>query len=127
MDLLRNIFKALYFIYIALLFIMYVYFIPDQSLDFYKYEENNVFMKNIDHLILFFLLGVLSMLINTNSNFSDKYVIFAILISTAIEFIHLILSYRAFEVIDLIFNIIGCLFGIISLYYIKKYYGKTFN
>ena len=106
---------------------MYVVSIPEESLEFYKFEENNIILKNLDHFILFFLLGVLAQQINLHLVLYNKYIFLAIFISFFIEFTHIFLSYRGFELIDLFFNISGCLFGIISLYYIKKYYGKTFN
>ena len=124
MSLLRNIFKVLYFIYVLNLFIMYTK-VPDGNWDSYK-DIDNIILRNLDHFILFFLLGAVSMFISSSLDIYDKYVISAILISTFIEFIHLFLSYRGFESIDLLFNITGCLFGIISLYYLRKKLWKNY-
>ena len=124
MSLLRNIFKVLYFIYVLNLFIMYTK-VPDGNWDSYK-DIDNIILKNLDHFILFFLLGAVAMFISSSLDIYDKYVISAILISTFIEFIHLFLSYRGFESIDLLFNITGCLFGIISLYYLRKKLWKNY-
>ena len=124
MGLLRNIFKVLYFIYVLNLFIMYTK-VPDGNWDSYK-DINNIILRNLDHFILFFLLGAVAMFISSSLDIYDKYVISAILISTFIEFIHLFLSYRGFESIDLLFNITGCLFGIISLYYLRKKLWKNY-
>lgn len=124
MSLLRNIFKVLYFIYVLNLFIMYTK-VPDGNWDSYK-DIDNIILRNLDHFILFFLLGAVAMFISSSLDIYDKYVISAILISTFIEFIHLFLSYRGFESIDLLFNITGCLFGIISLYYLRKKLWKNY-
>jgi len=124
MSLLKNIFKVLYFIYVLNLFIMYTK-VPDGNWDSYK-DINNIILRNLDHFILFFLLGAVAMFISSSLDIYDKYVISAILISTFIEFIHLFLSYRGFESIDLLFNITGCLFGIISLYYLRKKLWKNY-
>ena len=124
MSLLRNIFKVLYFIYVLNLFIMYTK-VPDGNWNSYK-DIDNIILRNLDHFILFFLLGAVAMFISSSLDIYDKYVISAILISMFIEFIHLFLSYRGFESIDLLFNITGCLFGIISLYYLRKKLWKNY-
>jgi len=99
--------------------------VPDGNWDSYK-DIDNIILRNLDHFILFFLLGAVAMFISSSLDIYDKYVISAILISTFIEFIHLFLSYRGFESIDLLFNITGCLFGIISLYYLRKKLWKNY-
>ena len=118
MSLLRNIFKVLYFIYVLNLFIMYTK-VPDGNWDSYK-DIDNIILRNLDHFILFFLLGAVAMFISSSLDIYDKYVISAVIVGTFIEFIHLFLPYRGFELIDLLFNITGCIFGIISLYYLRK-------
>ncbi len=123
---LRNIFKIFYYTYLLFLFFIYSIDINDQTLEFYKYEEQNIFLKNIDHFILFFILGAVSMLINNNQNIYDKYIILTIIISILIEFIHYFLPYRGFELIDFILNITGCILGIISLYYLRKKLWKNY-
>ena len=124
MSLLRNIFKVLYFIYVLSLFFLYTK-VPDGNWDSYK-NIDNIILRNLDHFILFFLLGAVAMFISSSLDIYDKYVISAILISMFIEFIHLFLSYRGFESIDLLFNITGCLFGLISLYYLRKKLWKNY-
>tara|TARA_B110000014_G_C19535341_1_gene287037 strand:+ start:47 stop:358 length:312 start_codon:yes stop_codon:yes gene_type:complete len=99
--------------------------VPDGNWDSYK-DIDNIILRNLDHFILFFLLGAVAMFISSSLDIYDKYVISAILISTFIEFIHLFLSYRGFESIDLLFNITGCLFGIFSLYYLRKKLWKNY-
>ena len=126
MSLLKNIYKIIYFMYVLILIFMYTK-VPDGNWDSYKEISTNLFVRNLDHLILFFLLGALAMIINNDLNIYNRYVISAFLISIFMEFIHLFLSYREFQTIDLLYNIIGCLFGLISFYYIRKIYGKIIN
>ena len=109
-----------------ILFISYSINLPEQTLEFYKYEEQGIIFKNIDHFILFFILGAISMFISNNKNIYDKYIISAIIIATFIEFIHLFLPYRGFESIDLLFNLSGCIFGQICLYYLRKKLWKNY-
>ena len=125
MIMLRNIFKVLYLTYILVILIMYIK-VPDGNWDSYK-DIGNIFIRNLDHFILFFILGALAMFISNRSNIFDNYVISALIIEIYIEFIHLFLPYRGFEIIDLLFNITGCIFGLISLYYLRKKYGKIIN
>ena len=122
---LRNIFKVLYFIYVLAIIIMYIR-VPDGSLDSYR-DIDNIVLNNIDHFILFFIFGAVAMSISNRSNIFDRYVISALIIGSFIEFIHLFLPYRSFEIIDLLFNITGCIFGLFSLYYLRKKYGKIIN
>ena len=122
---LRNIFKVLYLAYILVIHIMYIK-VPDGNWDSYK-DIGNIFIRNLDHFILFFILGALAMFISNRSNIFDNYVVSALIIGIYIEFIHLFLPYRTFEIIDLLFNITGCIFGLISLYYLRKKYGKIIN
>ena len=124
MILLRNIFRVLYFIYVLTIIIMYTK-VPDENWDSYK-DIDNIFLRNLDHFILFFILGAISMFISNNLNIYDKYIISAITVSISIEFIHLFFLYRRFESIDLLFNITGCIFGIISLYYLRKKLWKNY-
>ena len=121
----RNIFKVLYFIYVLVIIIMYIR-VPDGSLDSYR-DIDNIVLNNIDHFILFFIFGAVAMSISNRSNIFDRYVISALIIGSFIEFIHLFLPYRSFEIIDLLFNITGCIFGLFSLYYLRKKYGKIIN
>ncbi len=125
MIMLRNIFKVLYFIYVLAIIIMYTR-VPDGNWDSYK-DIDNIILRNLDHFILFFILGAVAMFISNRLNIFDKYVISAIIIGIFIEFIHLFLPYRGFEIIDLLFNITGCIFGLFSLYYLRKKYGKIIN
>ena len=121
---LRNIFKVLYFIYVLAIIIMYTK-VPDGNWDSYK-DTGNTITKNLDHFIIFFILGAVAMFISNRSNISDKYVISAIIIGIFIEFIHMFLPYRGFEIIDLLFNITGCIFGLFSLYYLRKKIWKNY-
>ena len=124
MDILRNIFKFLYFIYILIIIVMYTK-VPDGNWDSYK-NVDNIIMQNLDHFILFFLLGSIAMFISKKLSIYNNYVVSAVLISTLIEFIHLFLSYREFEFIDILFNMTGCLFGIMSLYYVRRKVWKNY-
>ena len=121
---LRNIFKVLYFIYVLAIIIMYIR-VPDGSLDSYR-DIDNIVLNNIDHFILFFIFGAVAMSISNRSNIFDRYVISALIIGSFIEFIHLFLPYRSFEIIDLLFNITGCIFGLFSLYYLRKKIWKNY-
>ena len=124
MSLLRNIFRVLYFIYVLAIIIMYTK-VPDGNWDSYK-DIDNTIIRNLDHFILFFILGAIAMFISNSLNIYDKYIISAIIVSISIEFIHLFLAYRGFESIDLLFNITGCIFGLISLYYLRKKLWKNY-
>jgi len=119
MSKVRNLLKIIYFIYILLLIAMYTK-VPDGNWDQYKDISTNLFIRNLDHLIIFFILGAISMFVSYDIDIFDKYVVSAFVFSSLIEFLHLILNYRGFQYIDLLYNITGCLLGIISLYYIRK-------
>ena len=124
MNFLRNIFKVLYFIYVSVIIIMYTK-VPDGNWDSYK-DIYNIILRNLDHFIIFFILGAVAMFISNRPDIFDKYVISAIILGIFIEFVHLFLPYRGFQLIDLLFNITGCIFGLTSLYYLRKNLWKNY-
>ena len=124
MNFLRNIFKVLYFIYVSVIIIMYTK-VPDGNWDSYK-DIDNIILRNLDHFIIFFILGAVAMFISNRPDIFDKYVISAIILGIFIEFVHLFLPYRGFQLIDLLFNITGCIFGLTSLYYLRKNLWKNY-
>ena len=124
MILLKNNIQRIYSVYTACLFLMYI-MIPNGKWDAHKGYDNTI-LENLDHLCVFFVFGVLANLTNERLMFLNFYTKITISISILIEFIHLILPYRGFELIDFAFNIIGCLFGIISFYYIRKLLWKNY-
>ena len=99
--------------------------VPDGNWDSYK-DIDNIILRNLDHFIIFFILGAVAMFISNRPDIFDKYVISAIILGIFIEFVHLFLPYRGFQLIDLLFNITGCIFGLTSLYYLRKNLWKNY-
>ena len=125
MILLKKNIKYIFSIYMACIFYMYAR-VPNGNWDSHR-GLGNIILDNLDHLFVFFILGALANLTSERHLFFNSYVKISIIISLLIEFIHYILPYRGFEIVDFVFNIIGCLLGILSFYYLRKFYGKVIN
>ena len=73
------------------------------------------------HFFAFFILGALAQLSNNKSNDFIFGIYLALIVSSFIEFIHFILPFRDFVIMEGIANIVGCVIGIYLITYIKKY------
>jgi VanZ family protein len=82
-------------------------------------EASNLDLDKIFHFLTFFLLGVIAQLTNNKKNEYTYAVTLALIISLFIEFTHFIIPYRDFEILDGVFNIIGCITGITIIYYYR--------
>ena len=72
------------------------------------------------HFFTFFLLGLIAQYINSNNNKFIFGVSLSLIISFFIEFIHIYLPYRSFEVGDGLLNILGCVTAIFIVYMYMK-------
>ena len=72
------------------------------------------------HFLTFLLLGVFAQLNNNIKNEYTYVISLALIISCLIEITHFVIPYRNFEILDGVFNIIGCITGIIIVYYYRK-------
>jgi len=91
-------------------------------------------MDYLLHFIAYFALGSLYVLWRGDRNFEIKGIELAILIAAAIsfsilmEYFQLLIPGRAFNVVDMVYNTIGVIFGVgITYFYILKHFLKKRN
>ena len=112
------------------LFILLATVIPDTG-KVIQQKTENFRWDYLEHFIAYFVLGTLFILWRGDKNFSirktELIIIFATAGSYAIltEFLQLLIPGRAFNIIDILFNLTGVLCSIIFVYfYILHYYLK---
>ncbi len=132
----NTLFKLLSFLYyfsFITLFIFYLF--PGSLIGFLLYGDlrrelyliSNPIGTSINHLIYFFWITTLALIISTRDKnlFTNLYNIF--LISFFLEISHLIVPNRAFEYYDLIGNMSGFILGLLIFAIVKKYIKKRYE
>lgn len=116
MNIRRFLKKIIFYSYTSFVIFMYTRPVPiERQLE----KASNLDLDKIFHFLTFFLLGVIAQLTNNKKNEYTYAVTLALIISLFIEFTHFIIPYRDFEILDGVFNIIGCITGIAIIYYYR--------
>jgi len=108
-----NILRIFFYAYLGI--ILYLYTRPIIEL-----PQQHILSGKHLHFIAFFVLGYMAQLISYNNNRNIFEVSLALIISIFIEFLHAFIPVRNFEVLDGIFNIIGCTTAVIIVYIYKR-------
>tara|TARA_B100000427_G_scaffold131785_1_gene109639 strand:+ start:135 stop:488 length:354 start_codon:yes stop_codon:yes gene_type:complete len=108
-----NILRITFYFYVAIIF--YLYLRPITEL-----PQQDIFSDKHLHFIVFFVLGYIAQMISYRNKRSIFEVSFSLLIATFIEFIHAFIPFRSFEILDGLFNIIGCTTAIFIVYIYKR-------
>tara|TARA_B100000989_G_C19336678_1_gene383219 strand:- start:181 stop:543 length:363 start_codon:yes stop_codon:yes gene_type:complete len=119
MIILANPIRVIFFFYLVYIFYGYTRQTPSTS---YVEQVADLVTDYTIHFAAFFILGVLAQLSNNKSNDFILGISLALITSVFIEFIHAFLPYRSFEIMEGIFNVLGCLLGIYLISYIKSKY-----
>ena len=82
---------------------------------------NENLIISLNHFFTFIFLTTLGLLAYRNSNKINILIKYLLLASFILEFLHLVLPYRAFQIEDLLGNFLGTLL-IIFIYKLKKRY-----
>ena len=124
----NTIFKLIeYVYYFSLILLIILYLFPGSLIGYLLYGNlgqqpniiNNPIGSSINHLIFFFYITLLAKLIRprVKSIFTSYKVI--LFISCFLEFLHLIVPNRAFEIYDLIANITGVVIVLLIINFIQ--------
>jgi len=90
--------------------------------DFNKQPEiNEGFIISLNHFFAFGFLSTLGILAYRNNNKINILINYLFLISIILEFIHIVIPLRAFEVKDFLGNILGTVLIIVIYKFKKKY------
>ena len=105
--------------YTYLIFIIFMYTRP-VSIERVLEETSGLYLDKSLHFLTFFFLGYLAQFNHKKSNQNIHLIILALSISFFIEFIHFIIPYRDFEILDGLFNIVGCTTSIVIMHFYRK-------
>ena len=118
MNILTNPLRVIFFFYLFFLYYSYV-----RPVDPTASSVAAVVSDNIVHFVAFFILGALAQLANNKSNDFVFGISLALITSIFIEFIHFVIPFREFQIIEGVFNVLGCLSAIYLINYYRKNYG----
>ena len=117
--------KSFYFINIILI-IFYLY--PGSILGYLLYNDSSIqpqitedFLISSNHFYVFIFLSIIGILTYYNSNKINFLINYLFLLSIVLEFFHIIIPNRSFELSDLFGNILGVAV-IVVFYKLKKNY-----
>ena len=119
--------KYKFFFYFFNLSLIFLYLFPGSLLGCFFYKDCQLqpqitpnFIISTNHLYAFFILSVIGFLSFKKPNEVCFLIAYLIILSTVLEFLHLIIPERNFEFSDLFGNLIGVIIVIIINYFFKK-------
>ena len=117
MNIVTNLPRVTFFFYLFYIYYSYVRPVPDDSI---VRDVASTISDYGVHFIAFFVLGALAQLSNNKSNNFIFGISLALITSVFIEFIHFILPFRDFVIMEGLANIVGCVLGIYLINYIRS-------
>ena len=118
MNILTNPLRVIFFFYLFFLYYSYV-----RPVDPTVSSVAAVVSDNTVHFVAFFILGALAQLANNKSNDFVFGISLALITSIFIEFVHFLIPFRDFVMMEGVANIVGCLSAIYLINYYRKNYG----
>jgi len=124
----NNIFKfIIYLYYLSLVVLLFIYLFPGSIIGYLLYGDlskqpnivNNPIETYINHFLYFFYLTFLGLICNLRERKLINSFLFLFILSFLIEFFHLFIPNRAFELNDLLANSAGVL-STLFLFKLKK-------
>jgi len=128
----NNILKSIvYLYYLSLVFLLIIYLYPGSIIGYLLYADlgkqpsliNNPIGTAINHFFYFFYLTFLGLIYNLREKKFINGFFFLFLLSFFLELLHFFIPNRAFELNDLLANIIGVL-SILFLFTLKKIFTR---
>jgi len=128
----NNILKSImYLYYLSLVVLLIIYLYPGSIIGYLLYADlgkqpsliNNPIGTAINHFFYFFYLTFLGLIYNLREKKFINGFFFLFLLSFFLELLHFFIPNRAFELNDLLANIIGVL-SILFLFTLKKFFTR---
>ena len=128
----NNILKSImYLYYLSLVVLLIIYLYPGSIIGYLLYADlgkqpslvNNPLGTAINHFFYFFYLTFLGLIYNLREKKFINGFFFLFLLSFFLELLHFFIPNRAFELNDLLANIIGVL-SILFLFTLKKFFTR---
>jgi hypothetical protein len=115
-----------YIFYISLIFLIIISIYPGSLFGYLLYGDigyqpvliKNPYEASINHFIYYFYLAFLGLFIYYKTNKRNKLIKSLFFLAAILEFVHLVIPHRSFEISDLAANIFGVLFAclVIKIY-----------
>ena len=121
MSILTNPLRVIFYFYLFFLYYSYVRSIDPAVSNVPAVAA--IVSDNAIHFVAFFILGALAQLANNKSNDFVFGISLALITSIFIEFVHFFIPFRDFQIIEGVFNVLGCLSAIYLINYYRKNYG----
>ena len=118
MNILTNPLRVIFFFYLFFLYYSYVRPVDPTASNVAAFISDNTI-----HFVAFFILGALAQFANNKSNDFVFGISLALITSIFIEFVHFFIPFRDFQIIEGVFNVLGCLSAIYLINYYRKNYG----
>tara|TARA_B110000971_G_C19777818_1_gene393870 strand:+ start:48 stop:440 length:393 start_codon:yes stop_codon:yes gene_type:complete len=124
----NNILKSIiYLYYLSLIFLLLIYLFPGSIIGYLLYGDlgkqpnivSNPIGTSINHFFYFFFLTFLGLTYNLSQKKFTNSFLFLFVLSFLLEILHFFMPNRAFELYDLLANIVGVL-SIFFLFKLKK-------
>jgi len=124
----NNILKSIiYLYYLSLIFLLLIYLFPGSIIGYLLYGDlgkqpnivSNPIGTSINHFFYFFFLTFLGLTYNLSQKKFTNSFLFLFVLSFLLEILHFFMPNRAFELHDLLANIVGVL-SIFFLFKLKK-------
>ena len=117
MNILSNPIRVIFYFYLFYIYYGYTRLPTEES---YVQQAADIISDNTIHFISFFILGALAQLANNRKNEFIFGISLALITSVFIEFIHYVLPFRTFNILEGIFNVLGCVSAIYLISYLRK-------
>ena len=131
----NNILKSImYLYYLSLVVLLIIYLFPGSIIGYLLYGDlskepilvNNPIGTSINHFFYFFYLTFLGLTYNSSKKKFINSFLFLFVLSFFLELLHFVIPNRAFELNDLLANILGCV-SIFFLFKLKKNFTSCKN
>jgi|SRR6056300_1354545 hypothetical protein len=113
-----------YLFYFSLIFLFVIYLLPGNLIEVKEVREKTLLEGSIKHFYYFSYLTTIGLFVYIKEDKFYKLILLLLFLSLTIEFLHLFIPLREFSYYDVLANVLGYLFGLLIITFIKKYITK---
>jgi len=113
-----------YLFYFSLIFLFVIYLLPGNLIEFNEVREKTLLEGSIKHFYYFSYLTTIGLFVYIKEDKFYALILLLLFLSLTIEFLHLFIPLREFSYYDVLANVLGYLFGLLLITFIKKYITK---
>jgi len=113
-----------YLFYFSLIFLFVIYLLPGNLIEVKEVREKTLLEGSIKHFYYFSYLTTIGLFVYIKEDKFYALILLLLFLSLTIEFLHLFIPLREFSYYDVLANVLGYLFGLLLITFIKKYITK---